>query len=427
MGPDILSLSDPSVAKKVFTTKKPWKKTPMVSVNDVMVNGQRVSNLFCTQDEDWHDAKLKPIKSLYSMTKVQDFEANVDLAIDLFVEKLQERFVTVGASCDMAKYLGYFAWDAMSWVTFGKPLGILEDGNDGRKYIENSNRSLDYFAPISQIPELDFLFDKNPIHRIGPPPFKWANEFSLEAYIQRMQVKRAPDAPEDYLDRFIEAKSKYPDVVDDHTVVVYLLSNVLAGSDTTAIAMRAALYYTLKNPQVHRSLCQELEEAKLSLPISWKACNSLPYLDAVMREAMRIHPGVGLMLERYVPEGGLVLPDGRLVPENIKVGMNPWVVNRNEDVFGPDADQFKPERWLRQENESEEDFEARKGKMKSADLTFGAGSRVCLGRYLSQLESYKAIATLFTKYNVSIWRGFARSLEDPLFVGDAKFWLCRLH
>ena len=134
MGPDIVSLSDPNLIKTVFSTKKPWKKvetipkqalwqstgstnrslcqTNMVSVNDVMIDGQRVSNLFGTRDEEWHDAKLKPIKSLYSMTKVQDFEANVDLAINLFVEKLQDRFIKPGNSCDMADYLGF----CTSWI-----------------------------------------------------------------------------------------------------------------------------------------------------------------------------------------------------------------------------------------------------------------------------------------------------------------------
>ena len=251
------------------------------------------------------------------------------------------------------------------------------------------------------MPELDYLLDKNPIRRIGPPPFRWANQFSMNAYMERVQQNRPSNSPEDYLDRFIEAKSKYPDAVDDYMILIYLLSNVLAGSDTTAIAMRTALYYTLKDPKIHRRLCQELQEANLSFPISWKACGSLPYLDAVMHEAMRIHPGVGLMLERHVPEGGLILPDGRLVPENTRVGMNPWVINRDEAIFGPNPDQFEPERWLPHYGESTHDFEVRRGKMKSADLTFGGGSRVCLGRYLSQLESYKAIATLFAKYDVS--------------------------
>ena len=270
---------------------------------------------------------------------------------------------------------------------------------------------------MSQVPELDLLFDKNPIHRIGPPTFEWANIFGVKAYTKRMQEKRPEEAPEDYLDRFIELKTKHPDVIDDDTVVVYLLSNLLAGSDTTAATMTAAVYYVLKHPSVHQKLCQELKETKASLPVSWKVCISLPYLDAVMQEAMRIHPGVGMMLERQVPEGGLVLPDGRIVPENTVVGMNPWVINRNEDIFGPYPDVFRPERWLQQDDESEDAFQMRRNKMKGAFLTFGGGNRVCLGKNLSQLESYKAIATLFTKYDVSCRRKFSNRIDGSVLSG----------
>lgn len=84
----------------------------------------------------------------------------------------------------------------------------------------------------------------------------------------------------------------------------YLLSNVLAGSDTTAISLCAAMYYVLKHLEVHRKLRDEIHRAQLPIPARWKDIQDLPYLNAVMRKAMRILSGVGLMLERIVPEGG---------------------------------------------------------------------------------------------------------------------------
>lgn len=65
-----------------------------------------------------------------------------------------------------------------------------------------------------------------------------------------------------------------------------------------------------------------------------------------MRKTMRVHPDVGLILERVVPKGGLSLPDGRFVPDEVTVGMNPWVINKSEGVFGDNTDAFIPERWL---------------------------------------------------------------------------------
>ena len=250
------------------------------------------------------------------------------------------------------------------------------------------------------------LFDKNPVVRIGPPTFVWANIFSLEQLQKRYQ-KGNPTGPADFLAKFLEAKKRNPELVDDNTVILWLLSNVLAGSDSTAGTMCATIYYVLKNPAVCKRLCDELRSASISFPAQWKEIQGLKYLEAVMRESMRVNPGVGLILERVVPKGGLSLPDGRLVPEGTTVGMNPWVINRNEEVFGAKTERFIPERWLQSPGEPEEAFQARFAKMKSTDFTFGAGSRACLGRYLSQLESFKLIATLFNTFDVSEVQGLS--------------------
>ena len=58
--------------------------------------------------------------------------------------------------------------------------------------------------------------------------------------------------------------------------------------------------------------------------------------NAVVREAMRLHPGIGMALERVVPAGGLPLKDGRVVPPGTVVGLNPWVIHRDRGVYGED-------------------------------------------------------------------------------------------
>jgi cytochrome P450 len=236
--------------------------------------------------------------------------------------------------------------------------------------------------------------------RIGPPTFVWANIFSLEQ-LQARYEESTPTSHIDFLAKFLDVKKKHPDLVNDGTVILYLLSNVLAGSDSTAGALCSTIYHVLKHPQIHKKLTSELRDANLTLPAKWKDINGLTYLEAVMRESMRLNPGVGLILERVVPKGGFTLPDGRYVPEGTVVGMNPWVVSRSEEVFGADTESFIPERWLKGPEESDEVFQARVAKMKATDMAFGAGSRACLGRYLSQLESYKLIATLFSSFDVS--------------------------
>ncbi len=111
------------------------------------------------------------------------------------------------------------------------------------------------------------------------------------------------------------------------------LSNIIAGSDTTAISLSAILYYLLKYPNTMKRLREEIqnheEEGTCSNPvITFKESQDMPYLQAVMKEAMRLHGAVGLPLWRVVPEGGTEIA-GKYFPAGTIVGLNPWVVSHS--------------------------------------------------------------------------------------------------
>jgi len=65
----------------------------------------------------------------------------------------------------------------------------------------------------------------------------------------------------------------------------------------------------------------------------------------VIQETLRIHPNTGTIIERKVPAGGATI-DGYYLPEGTTVGVNAWVLHRNKDIYGNDAEVFRPERWL---------------------------------------------------------------------------------
>jgi cytochrome P450 len=86
------------------------------------------------------------------------------------------------------------------------------------------------------------------------------------------------------------------------------------------------------------------DTGKISRPISDREARALPYLNAVIKEAMRLHSSVGLLLERHVPAGGATIC-GKYIPGGTIVGINPWVLQHDPTVY-PDPDAFKPGRWL---------------------------------------------------------------------------------
>ena len=110
-----------------------------------------------------------------------------------------------------------------------------------------------------------------------------------------------------------------------------------------------------------------------------------------------------MILERYVPTGGLSLPGGKFVPEGYIVGINPYVIARNKSIWGEDSEVFRPERWLRDtERETEDEFQQRLATMNNSDLAFGAGSRICIGKNLALLEVYKVVSTLVSRYDLEL-------------------------
>jgi cytochrome P450 len=201
---------------------------------------------------------------------------------------------------------------------------------------------------IGQMPWLDYIFIKNPLRRLVQGGSTGAVARFARARLDERLMHSESTAKDnrdptqshrDFLARFLEAKKKYPDIVTDNQVFSYTVSNMNAGSDTTAISLRAILYYTLKSPRVMAKLYEELttayQERRISLPVSWKQSqDELPYLDAVIKEALRLHPAVGLLLERIVPTGGLQLPNGGpFLPAGTIVGANPWIIHRHS-IFG---------------------------------------------------------------------------------------------
>jgi cytochrome P450 len=148
------------------------------------------------------------------------------------------------------------------------------------------------------------------------------------------------------------------------------------------------ILYLVSNPRVYKLLLSELDEAKakglFNSPIQSSEAKKLPYLQAVIREGMRIYPGGTPLSFKQVPvEGDIVA--GYKLPAGTQVGMDVWGALRNKEFWGEDADLFRPERWL--------DLpDTRLSSMvECLDFQFGYGRYQCLGRPLVFMELNKTL------------------------------------
>lgn len=403
VGTNAISVSDPSLIGTIYATKAAWLKSEMYRPNDILLDGRRISNIFNTADKAFHARISNPIRGLWSNTKILEVEPLVDETIELFTHTLEERFGD-GEVCDADRWLEYFSWDVMSNTAFGKHHGFVEEGRDVKDMLSISEQGLKYFAFVSQVPWLDAFLDKNPVLRLGPQPLVegyLACGKVYQNYLQDLESGKALKGSQThFMDKYTCLKVT-TDVADDNQIMGWLMVNMVAGGDSTAGVCRSIIYWVAKHPAVYKRLRNELDKHVTRLPAQYKEVRDLPYLSAVIWESLRYTPPVGLMLERVVPEGGLTLPDGRFIPAGVKVGINPTVTSRDEDTFGAEVDVFRPERWLKKEDESDEDFSKRQRRMMEVtDLAFGAGNRVCMGKPLVRMVLWKVFATLYREFDV---------------------------
>ena len=210
------------------------------------------------------------------------------------------------------------------------------------------------------MPWLDLVWTKNlMIQRLrNAKPNPIVNFAVARAQERRTHMKEEDSSPhegsnnKDFLSRFLDVIQK-----DNHippfALTAWTTSNVTAGSDTTAILLRSIFYNLMRHPQSMRSLLNEIDQAarngRLSGLTTWKESRGLPYLDACVKEAARLHPPFGLPFERVVPSGGATIC-GRRFAAGTVVAIPAWVAHRDVDTFGHDCDQWRPDRWLCEES-----------------------------------------------------------------------------
>lgn len=145
------------------------------------------------------------------------------------------------------------------------------------------------------------------------------------------------------------------------------------------MALRSILINLVRNRDVYNAVMAELTCLKLSNPATWKELEGAPLLHAIVKETLRLHPPAGFNLPRAVPAGGRTVC-GYYLPEGTTVGMSAWCVHANEDFWGKDTLEFKPQRWL----DPESAF-----KLDRYGLSFGQGARACLGKNIAMVQLVK--------------------------------------
>ncbi|KAL3418686.1 cytochrome p450 pisatin [Phlyctema vagabunda] len=422
IAPNEYSIDDPEAVKTVYGlggnfVKAPWYASWMPPFTES-------ANLFADQDPHRHASQRRKFAAHYSMSSLVGYEGLVDECMDLLSQRFSE-IANSSQDTDLARWLQCYAFDVIGDITFAKRFGFLDMGEDKEGVFRAIDTRLVYSTFTGVFPWLHRM-----IFQFLPKTGGYAY---LLAYTQRQveirqrelknPIQGGQDGPPDIMTKLLATHEANPDKMSRLDIFTICQSNISAGSDTTSISLSSVFYHLLKYPATMSRLQEEVDiaakEGRVSDPITFKEAQDLPYLQAVIKEALRMHPATGLGLQRIVPRSGTSI-SGYQFPAGATVGINAWVAHQNTSVFGPDASTWRPERWL------EYEAQGRTAEVDKYFLAFGSGSRTCIGKNISLLEMTKLVPQIVRRFDLVLGDELQQrewTTENRWFVKQLDFWV----
>ncbi|KAI0172140.1 cytochrome P450 [Hypoxylon sp. FL1284] len=371
-----------------------------------------------------HDRRKAQIGSGYAGKGNVNIEQKVDSQIAILVDVLRSNHLGKGgrAVVDFGRLVRFFQIDIVTLVGSGAPWGDLAAETDMFDFISIADGVVPFLHSFMMIPLLrDFFASKFFLSLAGPKATDQKGMGRFLGIIKQIVERRFNDAssqtsgPGDMLDEWIEHG------LTRRECELELAVQVPAGSETSTTAIRGVMLYLLSAPHVYQRLQQEIsagiEQGLISNPITQEEAKMMPYLQAVIYEGLRMVPPATTGFPKKVPAGGDTLC-GKFVPACTDVFVNLWSLLRNKEVFGEDADIFRPERFLECDQTQKAEL------IKKVDLAFGHGRWMCPGKTLAWFELNKIFVELLRNFDFQIvspespWRcrGYSSFLIDDFWV-----------
>lgn len=330
-GPNRYSIDDAEASKIIYGHGTQFPKSAWYSS---FQPNETAWNIFADQSIQHHAHNRRFFTNAYAMTSLVHYEPFLDECGQIFSERLLG-FSKLGAAVDIGHWFQCFAFDAVAYITYGKRIGFLDCGDDIGNIIHTLDGSLLYSSLAGIFPS--FHRYVTPVLAALGPPF-WPDHLGYVIKFTQSMITQERASPksvaepktsgegvgvgETFLSKFLAKHYENPDAFTTYHTFVGCITNMAAGSDTTGISLSAILYHLLKNPGCIVTLRAEIDDftsrGELSENPTFKQGQAMPYLQAVIKEALRMHPAVGLPLERVVPQGGATIA-GRFFPEGVSI------------------------------------------------------------------------------------------------------------
>lgn len=384
-GPPTISTIEPENLKCILSTK--FKNFNIDHYRKEALKSIMGEGIFSSDGQTWQHSRdlLKPT---FTRAKIDDPTFLQTHADDLMKAIWAESDDII----DLQPLFSSASLDVITDFLFGESARSLDPdkrkSNDGDK--TEAEKFYDAFSYI--VRAINGQDSKYGVLSLFLPDFgfKKAKKF-MDDYVdsvigQAIADENSSDTKDDSHERSTFLSDIVQSTQDRPRLRAEFLNVLLAGRDTTE-SFLSSLFFTLsQRPDIFRKLQQEIDSSGIPMTPSFSELKSLPYLRATLNETQRLYPSAPendrqTMTDTTLPLGGG--PDQKLpvfLKKDTVVHWSTFALHRRKDLYGDDAEEFRPERWLDGPN-------GEKGLRVSWEyIPFNGGPRVCIGQQFALME-----------------------------------------
>ncbi|KAL0080217.1 cytochrome P450 CYP5203 [Phycomyces blakesleeanus] len=321
--------------------------------------------------------------------------------VEILCNEILEKAVVSGEAVDLHEHIFRFTLDSFVYLGFGIQLNSLktkEEVDFAASFDACQLYSLEKF--MNPMIEYTAIIDRilHPRKKTIKQHIETIDNFSSAVISKRRTELANGGTPNDLLSRFMGAKNEKDEPLSDKELKDISLNFIIAGRDTTAVALTWVFYCLFNAPEVEKKLLEEItncikDEKKMDSAEIYETIKNMTYAHAVFYEVLRLYPPVPNN-QKYALNDD-ILPDGTHVLKGDNVAWSPYGSSRNKKIWGPDAANFDPERWITLEGNLRRETQGRWS-------VFNGGPRVCLGQSFATLEALVVIIFLFKRYKFTM-------------------------
>ncbi|KAF2875193.1 putative cytochrome P450 [Massariosphaeria phaeospora] len=391
IGPNNISISHPKAVQAVYGAGSKCTKAAWYDLTKPMVSLQTF------REKRLHEERRRVWSVAFGDKALRGYEQRLRVYRNKLISHLVE---SNGQGVNVTKYFNLFSFDFMGDLAFGRSFDMLETSREhwAVKLLNNALEPLAYAFPV-------WFF--RVVTAIPGLSKDWWRFIDFCAERMDARLKTTVDVPDIMSALSAPYKGALPTDKDWRVLRGDAQLIVVAGSDTTATTLSAALFQLSQHPEQIDKLRAEL--APYMTDPSGDVLNekiaNLDHLNAVIYETLRLHPPVPSLLQRKTPPEGIVI-DGTFIPGDSIVSCPQYVIGRSAAAYEhPEA--FVPERWTSSPSMVKE---------KGAWAPFSSGPYGCIGRPLALLNVRTTLARIVTSFDIS----FAPGESGDNFEGKAR-------